>query len=48
MKGKVSFTQLWINLSLKDKKIVISGGGDSAIDWTNDLASASAECHISS
>ena len=22
----------------KDKKILIAGGGDSAIDWTNDLA----------
>ena len=26
---------------LKEKKILISGGGDSALDWTNDLASIS-------
>ena len=26
-------------LKLKNKKIVIAGGGDSALDWTNDLAS---------
>lgn len=37
--GKSVFYSVKDKSILKNKKIVIAGGGDSALDWTNDLAS---------
>ena len=37
--NKSVFYSIRNKAKLKDKKILIAGGGDSALDWTNDLAS---------